>query len=95
MAGKKKTATAPPLGAQVAPNNGEAPSDKFSAFVKAWQAAMTTKEVAGVVGMATRSAYNLALRLRKRGVKLKKMARGSRTEAIDVEALNAIIEDGK
>ena len=92
MAGKKKTATVAPRGAQVAPNNGEAPSEKFAAFVKAWQASQTTKQAAGVFGMATRSAYNLALRLRKRGVKLKKMARGSRTEVIDVEALNALIE---
>ena len=90
MAGKKKTATMAPLGAPA--TNGEAPSEKFAAFVKAWQASQTTKQAAGVVGMATRSAYNLALRLRKRGVKLKKMARGSRTEVIDVESLNALIE---
>jgi ribosome-binding protein aMBF1 (putative translation factor) len=67
-------------------------SPKFSdeEFVLAWQAARSMREFVSVTGIAYKTATERVRRLRRRGVRLKKMKH--RPMRVDVEALNKICD---
>ena len=62
-------------------------------FVKAWQAGASVTAVAEKLGTSYISTSQRAGKLRKAGVKLKEMARGSgnRARTVDAKALNKLI----
>lgn len=62
------------------------------AFVMAWDVSSSAKEVAEKFAMKAMQASNLAAYMRRKGVKLKRMARGRRSAlGINPEALNQLL----
>ena len=61
------------------------------AFVLAWQQGSSAAEVAETLGLPYRVVIDRAAYLRRRGVQLKRYARGRRGDGLDIEALNALL----
>jgi len=67
----------------------------YPVFVKAWQESNNYDEVALKIGRSTHTVAHISNKLRKAGVKLKSMRTTAlRGEALDVGALNALIDGG-
>ncbi len=69
------------------------PSEAHVKFVRAWQSSSSVGEAASKAGTTKAAASHLAMRLRKKGVGLKKMARGDRAATVDVAGLNAVLAE--
>lgn len=71
---------------------GTTPTYNYVDFVKAWTDAATPEQVAKQFNLSRASVNHISMKLRKAGVKLKKMNKGRPARPIDKESLNKLIE---